>query len=101
MSFGRGNDRSTELGLVCLDSGRLEVQQYDADGAVCHRTVHPAADLLAVNGTVAEAVRQAVASPGTVCQVEVTRKPRKRKAHKRRENTDQRVLTWQSAGWTE
>ena len=37
-----------------MPDASVEVQQYNADGAVCHRTVHPAAKLLAVNGKVAE-----------------------------------------------
>ncbi len=100
--------RTTKLGFLALpDAATVEVQQYGANGTVAHRTVHQAAGLLAVNGKVAAAVRQAVACPGTVCRLEVQQKPRKpnwrqagwQSTHKPRESTDH--LSWQAAGWTE
>lgn len=83
------------LGVVALpDAASVEVRQYGADGVVCHQTVHPAADLLAVNGKVAEAVQQAIESPGTVYRLEATRQPKKRKPRKAKRPT------WELTGQT-
>ena len=93
--------KTIEFGIICLPDGKLEVQQYGADGVTCRQTTHAPAELLALNGTVAATVQQAIASPGAVCRLEVTRPPKNRKPRKRRECKQQLTLNWQDAGWVE
>ena len=93
--------RTIEMGILCLPDGRLEVHQYGADGATCRQTTHTPAELLALNGTVAATVQQAIASPGTVCRLEVVRAPKKRKPRARRKPAKQQhSFSWQDAGWS-
>lgn len=108
--------KTIEMSVVCLPDGQVEVQQY-GEGEQCRQTRHPAADILAIDGPVADAARRAIASPGEVCGLQIVRPPKKYKPRKAKpptwknagwkqgkgrkpvENTSN--LNWQSAGWTE